>query len=75
MRVKKHAQRFISNGCLICGEAVGRGIAKHVKGAHKVRYASYMKCFFAEEGKKLLTQRIESGKNVFTVLVRRFKAN
>src|SRR5437899_2986777 len=36
MRVKKHAQRYISTGCLICGDGVGRGIAKHVRGAHKV---------------------------------------
>lgn len=74
-RRKKHAQKHISSGCLICGAGVGRGIAHHVKSAHSVKYTTYLKCFFAAGGKDLLTQRLESGKWVFTFLARRFKKN
>jgi hypothetical protein len=76
-RRKKYAQ-YSARGCKICGDSsVGRGIAKHLEGAHKVTLAAYKTCF--SSGKIIVDKLEESGtaaqgtKRVMVhVLVRRF---
>jgi len=76
-RRRKYAQYYAA-GCKICGDTtVGRGIAKHVEGAHSVKYAAYKACF--ESGRAIVDTLEETGtaakgkkKAVIHVLVRRF---
>lgn len=76
-RRRKWAQYYAA-GCKICGDkTVGRGIAKHVDGAHSVTHAAYKKCF--ESGQVIVDTLEETGtaakgkkKVVIHVLVRRF---
>jgi len=77
-RTKKNAQRFAS-GCKVCGNPdVGRGISKHLEGAHGgLRLADYKKCF--NGGRVVVDKLVETGtaargtqKVVLHVLVRKF---
>jgi len=78
-KYRKNAQRF-AKGCRICGDpTVGRGIQKHVDGAHpKVSYKAY-KAIFNDDGvvtDELITTNVTAGggkkRVVMHVLVRRF---
>ena len=66
------------SGCKICGDKrVGRGIAKHLEGAHGLEFQAYKKCFGS--GKVILDSLTQTGtaangtkKVMIHVLVRRF---
>lgn len=76
-RRRKWAQ-YVAAGCKICGDkTVGRGIARHVDGAHGVKYTAYKKCF--DSGQVIVDTLEETGttakgkkKVTVHVLVRRF---
>ena len=78
-RPRKYAQRR-ARGCRICGDpSIGRGIEKHVRGAHGVRYHDYQTCF-TDNGKPIIDKLIDTGSTthpggqrvVLHVLVKRF---
>ena len=80
-RRKRNAQ-YNAAGCKVCGNPkIGRGIAKHLLGAHHgLKHADYKKCFSA--GKTLVDRLSVTGftlpdskrpkKVVIHTLVRRF---
>ena len=76
-RRRKYAQYYTS-GCKICGDKrVGRGLAKHLQGAHGLKHEDYVKCFGS--GTVILDTLEQSGtagggakKVMIHVLVRRF---
>lgn len=76
-RRKKYAQ-YYAQGCKLCGQPIGRGIDRHVKG-HGIRYQDYRKCF--ESGEVIFDDLKDTGKvtrkgkkHVFLhVLIRRFE--
>jgi hypothetical protein len=76
-RRRKYAQ-YRASGCKICGDkTIGRGIARHVQGAHAVDHDTYRKCF--ESGQVIVDTLVETGttaqgkrKVIIHALVRRF---
>lgn len=77
-RRRKHSQRH-AKGCRLCGDpTIGRGIQKHVQGAHSISYENYLRCF-EESGRIITDQLIPTGtadqgtkRVIIHVLVRRF---
>ena len=73
---RKYAQ-YSASGCKICGDkTVGRGIANHVKSAHKIEHAAYKVCFGS--GKVIVDTLEQTGtvkgekKVIIHALIRRF---
>lgn len=75
---RKRNVQYNAAGCKVCGDPdVGRGIVKHLQGAHGLKLSDYKKCF--DGGKSVVNKLIETGtasggkkRVIMHVMVRRF---